>query len=274
MKLKASLRMWTLSGTLSSLTLYLELVNNYINVSNTYRAAFFVVVGVIMLVSFFKSIKSFRHINTMRLIGKAIKAKAKKSNDLYELQLFNSFDSLARALVLDRDTYDEENTWSIQRWSEFYKKNKFIAFGLFYSNDIEQLNCLGGISCFPINKEMFYSLKKGELSEMDITAEDILDENEMNASSYRLIPGLVIFSGSSGSIKSSMLLTSFLNWMVQNTRFPLSFIAFGYSYQGRKILSKFGFSKFKISNVEYSVYTNTISSVNELILKIPSVLKR
>lgn len=275
MKLKTAFRMWTLSGSLSALTFCLELVNNYLSINSWYRTVFFVVVGVIMIISFLKSLKSYKHIMTMRLIGQAIRKKANNTENKYELKVFKSMEALSKALLLDKDTYDEEHTWSMQRWSEFYKKNKYVAFGLFNNEDYEQNNCLGGISCFPIKKEVFMSLKKREIDEMDITAEDLLSDDEMRTAGYWLIPGLVIFHSKAGTVKSSIILSSFLNWIVDKTRFPISFIAFGYSTQGKGILRKFGFSKFKQSKDEdMYVYTNTVSSIEEMFLKVPDVFKR
>lgn len=275
MDLRTTFRVWTFSGSISSLTFFVELINSYLNVNPLYRIIFLVILGLIILISFIKSVRSYKHIISMQSIGRAIRKKAVENNHNYELKIFNNFESLSRALHLDRDTYDEEHTWTIHRWSEFFVKNRFIAFGLFHSNDFEQQNCLGGISCFPISNETFISLKMCQINEMDLTADDLLNEKEMQNAKKWLIPGLVIFDARAGSVKSSIILSKFLTSFVDKANFPLSLIAFGYSHQGKTILKKFGFSKInKGDHNSLSIFTNTVSSREEFFLKIPPLLKR
>jgi hypothetical protein len=75
-------------------------------------------------------------------------------------------------LAYDYEMYGPENTVDISITHKWWEKNPYMARILFDAND--RRNILGGIIIMPMKEETIIRLLKNEITERDITADDIL----------------------------------------------------------------------------------------------------
>lgn len=229
------------------------------HISLNKMTAIFVTLSFIL---FLMALRSSRHYLTMASILWVLFKRRIADGQTYRLLLIEDFKSLTKGLELDRDTYDEEHTWTIERWRNFFHKNPNIAYGLVHSDDNEYNNILGGISVFPLKEQTYAGLMRGEIDEMDLTGESILSPSEESICRYWIIPGMVLFNRGKSLMPAGVMIYSFVRQMSERVRYPATILAYAYSELGERLLKRFKFNP--VPGNPHKLHKRTFASIHEL----------